>query len=275
MTQKRLFYNEPIEGRDEILLQGAAAHHLATVMRVKRGERVQVRDGLGCAWVGEVVRLGGHEVAIRRLEQHSFPSESPLSLTVALGYARSERMDLVLRQATELGVQRLVPFRAARSQYGLNGKQLIQRTARWLRIAGEALCQCGRTRLPEIEALPHAKALFAKLGPWGLADIDTLRILAWEEEREQGLLSLFKEFPDYRKLLLVVGPEGGFTSDEVADFKGSGFRPVHLGPRTLRFETAATAFIATAQLLWGDLAQPMDPSGEVGEDTGHNTQQPD
>jgi 16S rRNA (uracil1498-N3)-methyltransferase len=254
MTQKRLFHDEPIVDKDEILVRGPAAHHLATVMRVKRGERIEVRDGRGCAWLGEVVRLGNQEIAVRRLDQQAPFNESPLILTVALGYARSDRMDLVLRQATELGVQRVVPFRAARSQYRLSDQQSSQRTLRWLRIAGEALRQCGRICLPDIEALSDVGALIARLPVWGLAGDDSLRILAWEDECQQGLLSLWEEFPDCTKVLLVVGPEGGFTPEEVEQFGTSGFRPVHLGPRTLRLETAATALMTSAQLLWGDLA---------------------
>jgi 16S rRNA (uracil1498-N3)-methyltransferase len=254
MTQKRLFHDEPIVDKDEILVRGPAAHHLATVMRVKRGERIEVRDGRGCAWLGEVVRLGNQEIAVQRLDQQIPFNESPLTLTVALGHARSDRMDLVLRQATELGVQRVVPFRAARSQYRLSDKQSSQRTLRWLRIASEALRQCGRICLPDIEILSDVGALIGRLPVWGFAGDDSLRILAWEDERQQGLLSLWKEFPDCTKVLLVVGPEGGFTPEEVEQFGTSGFRPVHLGPRTLRLETAATALIASAQLLWGDLA---------------------
>jgi 16S rRNA (uracil1498-N3)-methyltransferase len=261
MTQKRLLYDEPIADKEEILVRGPAAHHLATVMRVRRGERIEVRDGRGCAWLGEVVRLGSQEVAVRRLDQQNPSNESSLTLTVALGYARAERMDLVLRQATELGVQRVVTFRAARSQYGLSGNQSIQRTQRWLRIAGEALRQCGRICLPDIEVLPDAGALLAKLPEWDLAGDDGLRIMAWEEERRQDLLSLWESYPHCTKVLLVVGPEGGFIPAEVEQFRNSGFRPVHLGPRTLRLETAATALIATTQLLWGDLAKRMDYPG--------------
>ena len=261
MTQKRLLHDEPIADKEEILVRGPAAHHLATVMRVRRGERIEVRDGCGCAWLGEVVRLGSQEVAVRRLDQQNPSNESPLTLTVALGYARAERMDLVLRQATELGVQRVVAFRAARSQYGLSGNQSSRRTQRWLRIAGEALRQCGRICLPEIEVLPNVGALFAKLHEWDLAGDDGLRIMAWEEEQRQGLLSMWEGRPHCSKVLLVVGPEGGFTPEEVEQFRFSGFLPVHLGPRTLRLETAATALIATTQLLWGDLARRVHDPG--------------
>jgi 16S rRNA (uracil1498-N3)-methyltransferase len=254
MTQKRLFHDEPIVDKDEVLVRGPAAHHLATVMRVKCGEQIEVRDGRGCAWLGEVVCIGNHEVAVRRLDRQGLLNESPLVLTVALGYARANRMDLVLRQATELGVHRVVSFRTARSQYGLSEQQLQGRTVRWRRIVSEALRQCGRTCLPDIQALPDIAAFLAKLPEWGLAGDDSLRLLAWEEERQRGLLSVWRDFPDHDKVLLVVGPEGGFTPEEVRQFGASGFRPVHLGPRTLRLETAATALIATAQLLWGDLA---------------------
>jgi 16S rRNA (uracil1498-N3)-methyltransferase len=260
MTQKRLFHDKPIVDKDEILVRGSAAHHLATVLRVKRGERIEVLDGLGSAWLGEVSGLGTDGVTIRRLHQQSLVQESPLSLTLALAYARSDRMELVLRQAIELGVSRVVPFRAARSQYGLNDVQLNQRTMRWERIAREALRQSGRTRLPSIEPMADVDALLANLPKWGCIGDDCLCILAWEGERQQGLMSVWEDCPQCVRVIVVVGPEGGFTPREAELFRTSGFRSVSLGPRTLRLETAATALLAMTQLLWGDLAKQITNS---------------
>jgi 16S rRNA (uracil1498-N3)-methyltransferase len=265
MTRKSLLHNESIANKDEILVKGASAHHLVTVLRVKRGEQIEVRDGLGTAWLGEVTGRSRQGISVRKLRSRIDSCESSLSLTLAIAYGRTDRMDLILRQATELGVTRVVPFRAARSQYGLDDKQLKQRGIRWTRIAGEALRQSGRANLPSIEPLPDVEALLVKIPEWGFKGADCLRILAWEEEHQQGLLSLWRECPHSTRVLVAIGPEGGFTREEAALFCGAGFFPVSLGPRTLRLETAATALLTVCQLLWGDLACQRSDGGDVPE----------
>ncbi len=262
MTHKSLLHDKPIADEDEIVVRGSAAHHLATVLRVKRGEQIEVRDGFGSAWMGEVIGRSRDGISVRKLRHQGRSNESPLSLTLALAYGRSDRMELVLRQATELGVVRVVPFRAARSQYGLRDEQLEQRILRWCRISGEALRQSGRTNLPIIEPLPDVESLLAKIPEWGCMGADCLRILAWEEERQQGLLSLWREYPHSTKVVVVIGPEGGFSRAEAGLFSAAGFFSVSLGPRTLRLETAATALLTVCQLLWGDLAWHRSDLGD-------------
>jgi len=261
MTHKSILHDEAIANKDEILVKGSAAHRLASVLRVRHGEQIEVRDGLGSAWLGEVIEQGRNGISVRKLRHQSRSNESPLALTLALAYSRSDRMDLVLRQATELGVARVVPFRAARSQYGLQDQQLKQKMLRWRRVVGEALRQSGRMNLPSIEPLPDVPALLARVPEWGCVDADCLRILAWEEERRQELLSLWKEHPHSTKVIVVVGPEGGFSPAEAELFFEADFFSVTLGPRTLRLETAAMALLTVCQLLWGDLARQRNDPG--------------
>ena len=164
-------------------------------------------------------------------------------------------MELVLRQATEIGVHRFVAFRAQRSQYKLSAAQAEKRKERWSKIAREAMCQCGRMRLPEITVHHDVNELIAESARWSPGGEAGLKILTWEAERHQSLKRLWQEFPDCRRTLAVVGPEGGWTQDEVDRFRAAGFHLVHLGPRTLRLETAAIAFLSSAQVLWGDLGE--------------------
>ena len=177
--------------------------------------------------------------------------ESPCEVTLALALARQDRMDLAVRQAVELGAAGIVAFRAARSQYGLSGAALEKRRERFSAIAREALSQCGRSRLPEIAILPDFSGFPAFSGAWA-AKGEGLLLAAMEGSGGGGLPALFREHPGARRVLAVVGPEGGFTQIETGALRGAGFFAVTLGPRVLRCETAAAALLASIQMLRGD-----------------------
>jgi 16S rRNA (uracil1498-N3)-methyltransferase len=253
MTSKRVLVESTTRVGEQMVLTGPAAHHLITVLRVRKGDRIELRDGRGGAWTAEITGLEGRTVQVRKVAEQVFATESPLQLSVALAFARAERMDLVIRQATELGVHRLVAFRSLRSQYGLSQRQAETRKVRWLKIAREALCQCGRIQLPEIFLVNDVAALVETARNWYDTCSPSLKVLAWEAEKHRGLRSLWQERPECRDVLLVIGPEGGFAAKDVEPMVKAGFHTVQLGPRTLRFETAAVSLIAGAQCLWGDL----------------------
>jgi 16S rRNA (uracil1498-N3)-methyltransferase len=260
MTRKCFLIDDPLDDSDPMVtLSGPTAHHLTAVLRIRQGDHIELRDGRGGAWLALVTRLEGKNVTVQLQARKRLSVESQLTITVALAYARAERMELVIRQATELGVQRLVTFRGARSQYGLVGREAENRRQRWLKIVREALCQCGRVHLPELAVFADTAAFLASLPGWQPGGAHGLRILAWEEEERQGMKSLWQEFPSCKDLLLSIGPEGGFSGQEAQLFQSAGFHTVQLGPRVLRLETAAVAAITTAQLLWGDLGMTRGP----------------
>jgi 16S rRNA (uracil1498-N3)-methyltransferase len=255
MTRK-CFFSETVDPSEEfITLSAQAAHHLDHVLRTRPGELVEVRDGKGNGWLGEIVSTKGGEIRVRIGEKQEGDSESPLELTLALAFSRAERMELVLRQITEMGAHRFVAFRAQRSQYSLSGSQMENKVERWNKIAQSALCQCGRFRVPEIRILTGVPECIADVQTRGESGSETLKIIAYEEDQKQNLLDVWRLHPECRRVFIVVGPEGGWTHGEVDQFTRTGFHPVHLGPRILRFETAAVSLIASAQLLWGDFGR--------------------
>lgn len=252
MTRKCFFLDQVDPGQEYVILSDQAAHHMESVLRLKAGDRVELCDGRGNAWHGVIEKVDPETIRVRLAGRRDLEKESPLELTLALAFARSDRMELVLRQATEMGVNRFFAFRAQRSQYGLSGNQKIKREERWQKIAREAMCQCQRTRLPQIQVVESISEFLDRTAPEVGSDDDSLRVLASEEEREQSLITLWHLFPKCGKILAVVGPEGGWTETEESQFTEAGFKTVHLGPRILRLETAAIALLASAQLLWGD-----------------------
>jgi 16S rRNA (uracil1498-N3)-methyltransferase len=125
---------------------------------------------------------------------------------------------------------------------------MAQRSERWQKIALSAAKQCGRVRIPEILALSELCDLLETVSP------DALRLFFWEKEREQRLSDLKETRTTVSELVVMIGPEGGFSAHEAALALGQGFKAVRLGPRILRAETAAVAALSAVQLLWGDLA---------------------
>jgi 16S rRNA (uracil1498-N3)-methyltransferase len=256
MTPKCFFYDGPIDPDGTVTLTGAAAHHLVTVMRLKSGDEAELRDGRGRARRAVIRSTSGKNVELEVGEPFDPGGESPLTLTLALAYSKSDRMDQAVRQGTQLGVHRFVVFRSERSQYRLDAEQTAKRRERWEKIAQEALCQCCRARLPEFLFFPDVAALLESAARFDRHRPDGLKILAYEGEEQGSLMALHNRYPQCRDLFLAIGPEGGLEPSEADAFAAAGFHRVQLGPRILRLETAAVTLAAAAQLLWGDLSAP-------------------
>ena len=152
-------------------------------------------------------------------------------------------MDGIVRHATELGVRRIVPFLASRSIPRWPSGKGVEKQQRWQKIAVEASRQCGRSDIPEIgEIAPFSGMLAAAPGA-------ALRLIPWEEETARGIREVLRDPRQggTKRFHVVIGPEGGFTRDEIDQAEGAGFLPVGLGRRVLRVETAALAVLAILQ----------------------------
>jgi 16S rRNA (uracil1498-N3)-methyltransferase len=170
--------------------------------------------------------------------------ESPLAVTLAVGLAKGEALEEVVRRATEMGVSRLTPFVCQRSERPTPGRGL-RRLERWRRLARESLKSCRRAVLPVIDPVQDLADVLA--GP------EELKIMFWEEQEAGGLAALLAR-PRPAGVRLLIGPEGGFSAGEAAQAKEAGFLVASLGPRALKVPTAAMTALALVQFAWGDLA---------------------
>jgi 16S rRNA (uracil1498-N3)-methyltransferase len=239
----RFFVAGGVPGPGRLRLEGEAAAHLGRVLRARAGQEIVLFDGGGGEYPARVVTAARKFVEVDVGSRQDLERESPVPITLLQGLCRGERMDLVVRKATELGVARIRPVLAERSVVKLDDRREESRLAHWEAIVASACEQCGRNRLAEIlppmgvpEALgAHADAAgvlldpFATIGPAGLAP------------------------PGSAGLALLVGPEGGLTENEREAALAAGFRAVRLGPRVLRTETAAITGVALLQAAFGDL----------------------
>ena len=228
-------------------IAGEELDHLKRVLRLGRGDHITVFDDGGWEHEAVVRSFGAGEGLIEILRSYQTARESPLEITVAVGLTKGEKMDFVVEKATELGVQTIVPFVSAYTVPKLDDGKIEKRRGRWQKIALSATKQSGRTRVPAIVALSGFRDLVRE------PRSGTLKLLFWEKEGPQKLREVYEEQKDARRILAIVGPEGGFSAEEAKLAIDHGFRPVHLGHRILRAETAVVAAMSLVQFLWGDL----------------------
>ncbi|TVP93679.1 MAG: 16S rRNA (uracil(1498)-N(3))-methyltransferase, partial [Pseudomonadaceae bacterium] len=167
-------------------------------------------------------------------------AESPLQVHLGQAMSRGERMDWAIQKAVELGVNAITPLFTERCEVKLQGERADKRQAHWQQVAISACEQCGRSQVPVVHP-PQA------LADW-LAQLDCELKLVLHHRTEQPLASLQKP----ASLGLLIGPEGGLSSEEIQRTEASGFQAVRLGPRVLRTETAPIVALSLAQQLWGD-----------------------
>ncbi|MCX5893625.1 MAG: RsmE family RNA methyltransferase [Deltaproteobacteria bacterium] len=241
----RRFYAPP-EGfqADTVSLDPEETRHLARVLRLGVGERVEVCDGRGRNVEARITALDPKGAQLKVLRELAFWGESPLGLVLGIGLAKGEALDGVVRQATEMGVRRIIPFVSERSER-VTPERARRRRERWQRLTREMIKSCQRSVLPEIEAVQD----FAGT----LAGAEEVKLIFWEEERGGGLQSLLVR-PRPAAVRVLIGPEGGFAAAEGEQAQAAGFRVASLGPRRLKVETAALAALALVQHAWGDLA---------------------
>jgi 16S rRNA (uracil1498-N3)-methyltransferase len=223
----RYFVDSPIAA-DRAVLSGAEAHHLLHVMRAAPGSQVTLFDGTGWEFEAVVQRTGRAEVELAIVSRQQIDREAAIALTLGVTLPKGERQKWLVEKATELGVARLVPLQTERAvaQPGENGLERLRRGVI------EASKQCGRNRLMEI-AGPQTWEKF----------------LAGNNQAACRLVAHVgatarPAFGPCAAIIAAVGPEGGFTDDEVALAVSQGWQMVGLGPRTLRVETAALALAA-------------------------------
>ncbi|MCD1572187.1 16S rRNA (uracil(1498)-N(3))-methyltransferase [Agromyces mediolanus] len=217
---------------DVVRLGGPEARHAVQVARVRLGERISIGDGRGTVVTGPVLESGQGELAIEVAELvREQPAAPALVLVQAL--AKGDRDELAVQAATELGVDRIVPWAAARSVSRWEGAKAEKGRQRWATIAREASKQSIRAWVPEVAAATPTARL-----PELLAGT---RLLVLEPTAERGLAQLEL---DERPLALLVGPEGGVAAEELARLTAAGAEPVRLGQTVLRTSTAGPAAIA-------------------------------
>ncbi len=248
----RFYAPSLVVGARSVELPADEAEHLSRVLRLRAGAEVRVFDGRGHEFEGRV-HLAERARAVVTLGEALPPSgaEPPVPLALAQALLKGDAMDRVIRDAVMLGVTRVIPLETGRSEMPAKRVQASGRVARWRRIAVASVKQCGRAVVPEVSE------------PQGLAEClrsaeGMARYLLAEPALELAEPAAVAPPPAARPVagaLLCVGPEGGWTPDELAAALAAGCVPLTLGPRTLRADSAAIVGLTALQCLFGDFAR--------------------
>jgi 16S rRNA (uracil1498-N3)-methyltransferase len=242
----RFYVPAPRIDKGMLRVEGNEVRHIRRVLRLKAGDEVVIFDGLGKEYEGMIVEEAPFSVVIKVQNIFSSKRDSSLEVILAQSLVKGEKMDYLIQKATELGVKEIIPFFSSRSVPLLEKSGRLKRYHRWGKIAIEASKQCGRGVIPKIEPLQDYSEMLQIASP------DSFRLILWEREGIK-LKEVLERSKEKTRIFSVIGPEGGFSQEEVEEAKRAGFIPVTLGKRILRAETASLCLLSILQYERGDI----------------------
>jgi 16S rRNA (uracil1498-N3)-methyltransferase len=223
-------------------LEGQEAHHARDVFRLKDGDSIDLFDGQGQGFVGRISQMSREGIWVDiKSHRSAVPSSEP-RLVLALSVLPSQWMDMSILKATELGVEAIRPLRASHCQVKLTGDKLTAKLKRWEQITLAACKQSGRLRLPAmhegVDIKHYPSPAERELG------------LVAHHDKSAPIKELMKGLKKPSAVHMAIGPEGGFTDEEIQTFIQKGFKKVNLGPDILRSETAALCMISMLKYVY-------------------------
>jgi len=241
------FFIKEILDNNTFVITGSDAKHIGRVLRLKPGELIITVTPEGHIYEAVLDQVAELKVEGRLVRLQESESESPLNITLVQGLPKGDKLELIIQKCTELGITAIWPVHTERVVVRLDSTKAEQRWKRWNRIALEAAKQCRRQRVPEIGVLQDWQTAIHNLPQ------DAQGILLWESENNKSLRAVLSDMRTDRPIFIFVGPEGGFTQEEVHAAQSRGIDAVTLGPRILRTETAGLATLAIISYQLGDL----------------------
>lgn len=237
----RRFFIAPqaIQG-DQIVFEDALAHHMNHVLRLAIGEEVTACTGDGKIYIVTLEEMTKDYVkgSIKECLEHS--QETTIPITLYQGMPKGDKLEWIIQKCTELGISAIVPVETSRSVVHLDHKKAEKKLERWQKIAQEASQQSKRVQIPQVGPYLQWSAF--------LQQLDTekgLKILLWEEEQQQGLKAVLQQWSEVpEEIAVIVGPEGGFSTEEAVQLQQKGAICTTLGKRILRTETAGMAALS-------------------------------
>lgn len=230
-----------------VTIRGDDAHHISRVMRFQSGDTVIVCDDSGSEFYVQLDVIDGETVTGCVMYEQSAEAEPRLRVTLAQSLLKGDKLDWVIQKGTELGAHAFLPFNSERSVVRLSRTKVEKRRERWQKIAKEASEQAHRGRVPDVSAPIGWYDLLARVASYDVV------VIPYEREQAQSLPLLWQTLPEVASCLCIIGPEGGFEPHEVEAAQEAGARPIHLGPRILRAETAALTTIACMMWASGEM----------------------
>lgn len=228
----RFFIENGLVKDSTISIQGSDTNHIKNVLRKSPGDELICFDASGTEYVTEIARMGKDKIELAIKSSKKLGTEPPFKTTLIQSLPKQSKMDDIVKNSTELGVFEIIPVTSERSI------PRADRTERWRRIAKEAAEQSGRGHVPKIRDIsPIGQALTEKRD-------GSLNMIAWEGEKSRTLKDVLRQDAKNTDIVVLIGPEGGFSAAEAKEAEAHGFIPVSLGKRIMRTETAGPAVLA-------------------------------
>lgn len=241
---RRFFIPAAQIAHQQAILHGPEFHHLRHVLRLAVGDTILLADDLKREHSGVITHLTAAMATVAITESTAGPT-SVLSLTLVQGLLKGQKMDLLIEKATELGVQRILPFTSTFTVAQVPQERKDQRVTRWTRIAQSAAKQSG-SHVPQIDPPVPFSDLLPTL------PLASEHLLFYEKEQYATLKTFAQTHPGLASVCIIVGAEGGFAPTEVESASNAGVHVLSLGSTTLRAETAALVAVALCRFLWGE-----------------------
>lgn len=243
MRISRVYSHQPDLVLGQVLkLEKEVSNHLSRVLRLTLGDKVIVFNGDGSDYSADIIEIERNHVSVHIKDRYTVSVESPLSIHLYQGISRGDKMDLTLQKGVELGIKEFTPLLTERCGVKLDAKRWEKKAQHWEKVIQSACEQCGRSVVPTINPVTSLNDAIVEV---------TEQSYFLHPNTETSFKALNQIDPK-KPLKLWVGPEGGFSDNEVEHVIQHGCTPVQLGPRILRTETAALAAVSAMNTLWGD-----------------------
>jgi 16S rRNA (uracil1498-N3)-methyltransferase len=241
MARRRFIVPANLIDKDVATLPPDELHHVQNVLRLRSGDEVEILDGEGACYAG-ILELRDAQMRVCRLRRIASPAQPAPVLILAAALLKSDKFEWILQKGTELGVEEFIPLHTKFSELRVPIGKLDSRRARWQRIVSEAAKQCRRLSIPRISP-PRTFADFLD----GESSADSTRLIFCEKAENRWTQTPCLS----NRIVICVGPEGGWDAAEVRQATQAGYAPFNLGPRVLRAETAAIAAVSIIQFQLG------------------------
>ncbi|GAA0362488.1 16S rRNA (uracil(1498)-N(3))-methyltransferase [Bacillus horti] len=219
---------------------GQDAHHISNVLRMQAGDCVLCSDGQGRTVQARIMTITKDEIQCDIVHEMQQQRELPISVTIAQGLPKGDKLEWILQKGTELGAQQFIPFISHRTIVKYDHKKEAKKQERWRKIIKEAAEQSHRDVLPQLQAVMPLKELLEVQADHKLVAYEDLSI----QERSSAFYEGLKKIKPKESMIIAIGPEGGFEEQEIQQLKEAGYQPVSLGKRILRTETASQYVLA-------------------------------
>jgi 16S rRNA (uracil1498-N3)-methyltransferase len=245
---RRFYIDDPRKINDDtVRITGDEAGHILRVLRLKKNDCLILFDQQGNIYKGFIVATNRNEVKVKITEKQRKDASVKTGIILCQAIIRPKKMDFIVQKSTELGVSGIIPFYSSRSIPRWENAKAAGKVAHWQKIVAASIKQSGIRQVPVVENITDFSELIEK-------DFKGYtKLILWENESQQNLKNIFSAGGVPEKMLFAVGPEGGFSEDEILKAKQRGFVIVGLGKNILRSETAPIALLAIIRYERGDL----------------------